>query len=89
MLKGDYDEKEILLGENTSIGRSPTNDIVLKEAKVSRQHAAINFMNGNFVVVDLKSSNGVLVNVKRIEEHVLADGDLIQIGSYQFKFSCE
>ena len=89
VLKGEYDEKEILLGENTSIGRSPTNDIVLKEAKVSRQHAAINFMNGNFVIVDLKSSNGVLVNVKRIEEHVLSDGDLIQIGSYQFKFSCE
>ncbi len=89
LLEGDLDDAEIILGENTSIGRSPSNDIVLREAKVSRQHAAINFMNGQYVLVDLKSSNGVFVNAKRIEEHVLEDSDIVQVGSYQFKFSNE
>jgi predicted component of type VI protein secretion system len=85
-IEGELDPSEIQLGENTSMGRSPSNDIVLKEAKVSRQHAAINFLHGDYVLVDLKSSNGVFVNGQKIEEHVLKDGDEISVGSFRLLY---
>jgi len=85
-IEGELDPSEIQLGENTSMGRSPSNDIVLKEAKVSRQHAAINFLHGDYVLVDLKSSNGVFVNGQKIEEHTLKDGDEISVGSFRLLY---
>jgi hypothetical protein len=85
-IEGDLQPAEIELGENTSIGRSPSNDVVLKEAKVSRQHAAIHLVRGQHVIVDLKSSNGVLVNSEKVEEHTLEDGDEIVIGSFRLLY---
>lgn len=80
-IEGSLTSTEFELEENTSIGRSPSNDIVLKEPKVSRQHAAINLIDGNYVIVDLKSSNGVIVNGSKVEEYVLEDGDEVVIGN--------
>lgn len=82
-VEGDLQPPEIELGETTSFGRSPSNDIVLKEAKVSRQHAVIQLKENKHVIVDLKSSNGVFVNGKKEEERILEDGDEIGIGSYR------
>ncbi len=87
VLEGDLDDHEIILSENTSMGRSPSNDIVLKESKISRQHCTINFREGNFVIVDLKSANGILINNKKVEEAILKDGDEIRVGSFKFQFS--
>jgi len=87
LIEGDLDESEFILGENTSIGRSPSNDIVLKESKVSRQHAAINLRNNHYVIIDLKSSNGILVNGRKVEEAMLQDGDEVTVGSFKFQFN--
>jgi len=87
LLEGELEESEYILSENTSIGRSPSNDVVLKESKISRQHANINFRDGNYVIMDLKSSNGVLINGKKVEEANLNDGDEISIGSFKFQFN--
>lgn len=87
LIEGELDESEFILAENTSIGRSPSNDICLKESKVSRQHAAINLRNGQYVMIDLKSSNGILINGKKLEEAVLQDGDIITVGSFKFQFN--
>ncbi len=88
-IEGDLEPKEIILGENTSLGRSPSNDIILKEAKVSRQHAAINLIDGKYVLVDLKSSNGVFVNGHKIEEHALEPGDEISVGSCKMRYQVD
>ena len=85
-IEGDLQPPEIELGENSSLGRSPSNDIVLKEAKISRQHAAIQLQGNQHILVDLKSSNGIFVNGEKVEEHVLQDGDEISIGSYRFLY---
>ncbi|MCB1215433.1 MAG: FHA domain-containing protein, partial [Deltaproteobacteria bacterium] len=87
LLEGNLDDHEYILGENTSIGRSPSNDLVLKEAKISRQHATITYRDGQYTIVDLKSSNGVLVNNKKVEEVTLQDGDEIRMGSFKFQFN--
>ncbi len=87
LLEGDFEEHEVVLSENTSMGRSPSNDIVLKDSKISRQHCTINFREGNFVIVDLKSANGILINNKKVEEAILKDGDEIRVGGFKFQFS--
>jgi hemin uptake protein HemP len=88
IIEGDHAGQEYKLKKETTIGRANTNTIVIKDSKVSRQHSVIKQSGTGFVVLDLNSSNGVSVNHERIKEHVLGDGDQIQIGDHilQFKF---
>jgi hemoglobin-like flavoprotein len=74
------------LKDNISIGRSPSNDLVLRAPKMSRQHAAINKYKDEYILIDLKSSNGVFVNGKKIDEHTLEEGDELSIGGYKMIF---
>ena len=68
------------------IGRSPSNDIILKAPKVSRRHAEIQQVAGKFVLLDLESSNGTFVSGKRITEHTLEPDDEIVIGGTKIVF---
>lgn len=69
-----------------SFGRAESNTVVLKDSKVSRQHSQIQQQGSEFMIVDLNSSNGTFVNRQRIEEHVLSNGDEIQIGDSVMQF---
>lgn len=89
LVEGEHDTHEYILKDNTSIGRSPSNDITLKAPKVSRQHAAINMYNDQHIIIDLKSSNGVYVNGTKVDESVLNSGDEVSIGGYKFLFTKE
>lgn len=85
-VEAELDFSEFTMKENVSIGRSPSNDLVLKAPKVSRQHAAINKYKDKFVIIDLKSSNGVFVNGKKVDEQTLEEGDEISVGGYRMLF---
>jgi phosphoserine phosphatase RsbU/P len=75
-------EHSFALGaENTSIGRSPDQDLVLKEAFVSRRHALIIRQNGHFELIDQNSSHGTFLNGQRVERALLKSGDSLQFGS--------
>ena len=70
------------------IGRETSNDIILNDLNVSRQHAQIAFEpQGVWVVTDLGSTNGTLVNGMPITRRGLADGDRITLGMTEFVFS--
>jgi adenylate cyclase len=71
-----------------SIGRSPKNAIVLDSPKVSRHHAIINVQNvGEFWLIDFGSSNGTLLNKRRIHQPLrLSDYDQIVIADNIFTF---
>jgi DNA-binding SARP family transcriptional activator len=74
-----------LVGTATRIGRSPDNDIVLSDAKVSRHHAVIADDGRTILITDLGSANGVRVRRKRIDPSAeLRDGDRIRIGDEEF-----
>lgn len=88
-VEGDSQIPDVRLGENVSIGRSPSNDLVLPAPKVSRQHAAINKYKDRYILIDLKSSNGVFVNGRKVDEHTLEEGDEISISGYRFVFKKE
>jgi sigma-B regulation protein RsbU (phosphoserine phosphatase) len=69
--------------ERVTIGRSRENDIFLPDQWLSRQHAAIRRDAGGFVLVDLGSKNGTLVNGAVIkDDRVLHDGDVITLGEH-------
>jgi hypothetical protein len=70
-----------------NIGRQRYNDIVVEDKRVSRDHAKIMFQNGQFVIIDLGSTNGITINgMPRMRQHVLNNGDRFTIGSYDFFF---
>jgi SARP family transcriptional regulator, regulator of embCAB operon len=74
-----------LAGTATRIGRSPDNDIVLSDAKVSRHHAVITDDGRTFLITDLGSANGVRVLGQRIDPSTeLREGDRIRIGDQEF-----
>jgi DNA-binding response OmpR family regulator len=64
----------------TSVGRWRDNDVVLDDRWVSRYHAQIRREGEQYVIADLGSKNGTLVNgVKIARPTVLADGDMVQV----------
>lgn len=69
-----------------TIGRLPECDVVVDDPGASRQHARIRRTDGGFVLVDLGSTNGTLVNDEPIQEHVLENGDRITIGETVLEF---
>jgi S1-C subfamily serine protease len=82
ILNGSRAGEQIGLGgSGIRIGREPTFcEIVLDDPKISRLHAEIVELEGRVLLIDRKSSNGTWVNDRRVERHVLRDGDIIYFG---------
>jgi putative nucleotidyltransferase with HDIG domain len=59
----------------------------LIDAKVSRNHAKIVAIHDGFLIEDMESSNGTLVNGEKIETRLLKSGDTITIGFTELRFS--
>ncbi|MFN8034728.1 MAG: DUF3662 and FHA domain-containing protein [Acidimicrobiia bacterium] len=68
------------------IGRLAECDVTLDDPRVSRRHAEIRPLEGGYCVVDLGSLNGTTVNGVGIRDHVLADSDVINIGTHTIRF---
>ncbi len=80
-------QKFDLAKDRTTIGRNPGNDIVLADEAVSSQHCYIARRGEEFVVRDLNSTNGTVLNFERIaDEAVLKPKQVLQIGSCEFLF---
>lgn len=65
-----------------TVGRSPQCDIFLNDMTVSREHATIQPRNGEFVIKDSQSFNGIWINNQNVDEAVLEEGDIVQIGAF-------
>ena len=75
-----------LVEEEIAIGRAQKCHIVLEDKRSSRKHSLICKQGGDWLLKDLGSANGTLVNGSRIDEHVLVSGDMIQIGDTTFYY---
>ncbi|MGH9667702.1 MAG: FHA domain-containing protein, partial [Bryobacteraceae bacterium] len=74
------------------IGRGADNNLVLRDNRISRNHARIVADAGDYVLEDLKSRHGVFVNGERVERQRLSNADHIDFGfpdSYRLTFQRE
>lgn len=70
-----------------TIGRSRSNTIYIEHGSVSRNHASISLIDGQYVLSDLQSHNGTYLNKKRIKNIPLKHNDQIVFGDRSFVFS--
>jgi hypothetical protein len=82
----DSSQEIPLSGERMVAGRLNESDIPLSDVNVSRQHAAFVPDAGGWTVEDLGSTNGTLVNGKKVERASLKDGDVVEIGATRLVF---
>ena len=89
LLINNEDGREIVhvLGRRTTVGRTPENDLQIKSDVISRHHAIILAGPVHTVIEDLNSTNGVLVNGRRITRQTLQDGDKVMIGRTCYRFA--
>ncbi len=74
-------------GESVTIGRAPTNAIVVKDERCSRNHAEVFQSQGSWTLRDLDSRNGTLVDGSRIQtDYTLQAGDVVRIGNTHLAF---
>ncbi len=79
---GSQPGKEVLLsGDEVTIGRDPENSVVLEDVQISRHHLRIYPDKQNWLIEDLKSTNGTTVNGKALRKaQKLKHGDLVTMG---------
>lgn len=76
-----------LTEQQNVVGRSPTAQVIINEASVSRQHARFMLVGDDVKVEDMGSSNGTFVNDVRAEGQVaLKDADIVRLGTVLLKF---
>jgi hypothetical protein len=81
------DEKHQLEGRGPwSVGRSQENDIVINDPNVSRRHARIFRADNGFVVEDLGSTNGTLLDGAPIDRERIEGGDELTFGQSTARF---
>jgi pSer/pThr/pTyr-binding forkhead associated (FHA) protein len=73
------------LGRRTRIGRASGCELQIDSQSVSRHHAMLLKGTREIIIEDLNSTNGVLVNGRKVTRHMLTDGDLLTIGESQFQ----
>lgn len=62
-----------------NIGRRIDNQLILDDPHISRTHAQLRIRDGRFVLFDLGSTTGTIVNGRRITQHILRPGDVITV----------
>jgi hypothetical protein len=73
----------------TSVGRAEESDIALADPGVSRNHARIIREGDDFIVEDLRSTNGTEVNGQPIRRRRLAEGDVVKLANSSLQFRRE
>ncbi|TWT41441.1 sigma 54-interacting transcriptional regulator [Botrimarina hoheduenensis] len=77
----------LLPGEAVTIGRAPTNRVVVKDERCSRNHSEVFSSAGEWVLRDLESRNGTTLNGTRIgADQTLKPGDIIRVGNVCLAF---
>ncbi len=86
---GEQRLKTVIAREKSliKIGRTDDNDLVIKNIKVSRNHAKLEKVGGEWFIEDLDSSNGTFINGKKIKRAKVTPKDVITIGGVPLNLS--
>jgi hypothetical protein len=74
------DGSRFTVADGTRIGRASDNDLVVRDARVSRRHARIVADGGGFAIEDAGSSNGTFVDGRRSDRAPLVPGAIVTVG---------
>ena len=92
----EIDGNRVVTGETfpllplTSLGRSPTNSIIIEDSFASSEHAVVALRHGQWWLEDRNSRNGTLLNGIQVTEPVIiTHGDIIGIGTMYLRFESE
>jgi len=77
----------ILIGLRVVAGRGKNIDIQINDTKASREHFELAKIKESYVLTDLKSQNGTIVNDLKVTQHRLSDHDTVIVGKTIFKYS--
>lgn len=75
-----------VLSRRTRIGRASGCELQIDSSSVSRHHALILVGPRDAIIEDLNSTNGVIVNGRKVTRHLLSDGDAVTLGEIQFRY---
>ncbi len=73
--------------DEISVGRGSTAVIRLDHELISRDHCRLRSINGKLIVEDRNSTSGTFVNGKKVDAHVLKEGDVVEIGPYSITYT--
>lgn len=77
----------LIPGQSVTIGRAPTNQIVIKDERCSRNHAELFLADEQWTLRDLDSRNGTVIGTDLVKgDRLLQPGDVIRIGRCQLVF---
>ncbi len=79
---------EIPTGRNATIGRQPGSDLQLNDTEVSRQHALVQYRDGQVLVCDTGSTNGTYLNGEKLKPqqwHAVRPGATLELGDMKLK----
>ncbi|HKR33800.1 MAG TPA: FHA domain-containing protein [Steroidobacteraceae bacterium] len=74
-----------LSGTMLTIGRTAENDIALTSKMVSRHHARLLIGPTGIIVEDAGSTNGCFVNGEQVKQHLMHDGDVLELGDLRYR----
>jgi pSer/pThr/pTyr-binding forkhead associated (FHA) protein len=84
----DHDGTPIILtGEMFTVGRTSENDIVIPSKLISRHHARLLVGPTGVIVEDAGSTNGCFVNGEQVRQHLMRDGDVLELGEVRYRLS--
>lgn len=73
-------------GDSIVIGRGKASEVVLSDISISREHFKLVRQGSRYLLIDLGSGNGTLVNGQKVSRQPVKSGDLIEAGSTVLKF---
>ena len=85
LVKGEYASGP---ERSFSIGRIDGNDMIMPDYAISKQHAILEIKRGNYTIMDGESTNGTMVNGKRLDKKPvnLRNEDVVGFARYEFTF---
>jgi pSer/pThr/pTyr-binding forkhead associated (FHA) protein len=78
-----------LIAKPITIGRESDNLVCVNEETISKHHAVLIPEPDGYLLRDLDSTNGTLVNGHLIREHGLRNGDTVRVGSLEMRYELQ
>lgn len=72
-----------------NIGRKSSNQIIIEDLRVSRTHAQLRKIKGDYMIFDVGSTGGTFINSTRIDQHTLRPGDVISLAGFTMIYTLD